>query len=169
MPVCFGGGKEGWAWIGGVWRRDYPSAPLSPMKAHLKPPRPCLRPGEEDQPDNVGKKRRLVSKDSLGEFEKLVMLAVLHLGNEAYGATIIRELEERTMRTVSAGAVYVVLRRLEKKELVTSRLGEPSPQRGGRPKRFFLVNSEGVVALRRAQEDWTAMARGLTEILGHSE
>jgi PadR family transcriptional regulator PadR len=110
-----------------------------------------------------------VSKSSLGEFEKLVMLAVLHLGREAYGATVIRELEERTKRTVSAGAVYVALRRLEKKELVTSRLGEPSPKRGGRSKRFFSVNREGVEALRRVQQDWTAMVSGLNEVLGHSE
>jgi PadR family transcriptional regulator PadR len=110
-----------------------------------------------------------VSKNSLGEFEKLVMLAVLRLGNEAYGATIIQELEERTGRTVSAGAVYVALRRLEKKALVSSHLGEPSPRRGGRPKRFFSVNPEGVEALRRAQEDWTAMARGLQEVLGQGK
>ena len=113
--------------------------------------------------------RRLVSKDSLGEFEKLVMLAVLQLGPEAYGATIIQELEERMQRTVSAGAVYVALRRLEKKALVSSRLGKASPQRGGRPKRFFSVDPEGVEALRRAQEDWTAMVSGLTEILGHGK
>jgi DNA-binding PadR family transcriptional regulator len=110
-----------------------------------------------------------VSKNTLGEFEKLVMLAVLRLGNEAYGATIIQELEERTGRTVSAGAVYVALRRLEKKALVSSHLGEPSPRRGGRPKRFFSVNSEGVEALRRAQADWAAMARGLQEILGQGK
>ncbi|MFC1791908.1 PadR family transcriptional regulator [Gemmatimonadota bacterium] len=110
-----------------------------------------------------------MSKSSLGEFEKLVMLAVLHLGHDAYGATIIQELEKRTLRTVSAGAVYVALRRLEKKELVSSCLGQPSPQRGGRPKRFFSVNHEGIEALRRAQEDWTAMVSGLKEILGHGE
>jgi len=110
-----------------------------------------------------------VSKSSLGEFEKLVMLAVLRLGSEAYGATIIEDLEERTLRTVSAGAVYVSLRRLEKKELVRSHLGAPSPQRGGRPKRFFSVTREGIEALRRAREDWMAMARGLDEILGYSE
>lgn len=108
-------------------------------------------------------------KTSLGEFEKLVMLAVLHLGQEAYGAPIIQELGERTQRTVSAGAVYVALRRLEKKGLVTSRLGKPSPHRGGRPKRFFSVNREGVEALRRAQEDWAAMVSGLQEVLGISE
>ena len=110
-----------------------------------------------------------MSKNSLGEFEKLVMLAVLHLGRQAYGATIIQELEERTTRTVSAGAVYVALRRLEKKEFVTSRLGKPNPKRGGRPKRFFSVKREGIEALRRVQEDWTAMVSGLQEVLGQGE
>ena len=107
-----------------------------------------------------------MSRDSLGEFEKLVMLAVLRLEGEAYGAPIIQELEERTGRTVSAGAVYVSLRRLEKKELVRSHLGKPSPRRGGRPKRFFSVTTDGIDALRQAQEDWTAMTRGLEEVLG---
>lgn len=106
-----------------------------------------------------------MSKTSLGEFEKLVMLAVLHLGDDAYGATIIRELEERTGRATSAGAVYVALRRLEKKGLVTSRLGSPTPRRGGRPKRFFSVHADGVEALRRASEDWAAMAAGLEATL----
>ena len=108
-----------------------------------------------------------MSKTSLGEFEKLVMLALLHLGDDAYGATIIRELEERTGRATSAGAVYVALRRMEKKGLVASRLGEPSPQRGGRPKRFFTVSGDGVEALRRAAEDWTAMMAGLEATLEH--
>lgn len=102
-----------------------------------------------------------MSRDSLGEFEKLVMLAVLHLGMDAYGATIVQELESRTGRTTSAGAVYVALRRLEDKDLVTSRLGESSPRRGGRPKRFFSVTGKGLQALRRAQEDWAAMTKGL--------
>ena len=117
------------------------------------------------QPDNVGKTRLPVSKNVLGEFEKLVMLAALHLGEEAYGAPLIRELEERTGRTISAGAVYVALRRLEKKGLVTSYLGSPTPRRGGRPKRYFSVQPGGIEALRRAQEDWTAMAHGLKEVL----
>jgi len=107
-------------------------------------------------------------RDSLGEFEKLVMLALLHLGDGAYGATIVQELEARTGRVVSAGAVYVALRRLEQKDLVASRLGEASPRRGGRPKRFFMVTTQGLEALRRAQEDWAAMTKGLDETLGRA-
>lgn len=107
-----------------------------------------------------------MSRDSLGEFEKLVMLASLHLGEGAYGAAIVRELEARTGRVASAGSVYVALRRLEKKGLVDSRLGDPSPRRGGRPKRFFTVTGKGLEALRRAREDWAAMTKGLGEALG---
>ena len=154
-----------------LWIRPQPAVrrPGSALRASLKLPRFQFRPILEDSnlTTSEKKERRLVSKSSLGEFEKLVMLAVLHLAQEAYGATIIQELEARTRRTVSAGAVYVALRRLEKKGLVTSRLGTPSPQRGGRAKRFFTVNRLGVESLRRAQEDWVAMVSGLPEILGH--
>ena len=106
-----------------------------------------------------------MSKDSLGEFERLVLLAILHLGADAYGATIIHELERRTGRTASAGAMYVALRRLERKGSVTSELGAPSPQRGGRPKRYFTVRPAGLEVLRKAQSEWVAMTRGLEEIL----
>jgi len=106
-----------------------------------------------------------VPRGSLGEFEKLVMLALLHLGDGAYGATIVQELEARTGRTASAGAVYVALRRLEEKDLVASRLGEATPRRGGRPKRFFKVTGDGLEALRRAREDWAAMMKGLDDAL----
>jgi DNA-binding PadR family transcriptional regulator len=102
-----------------------------------------------------------VTRTSLGEFEKLVMLAVLRLGAGAYGATIIQGLEERTGRTTSPGAVYVSLRRLEKKGMVSSRLGDPSPTRGGRPKRYYAVEREGILRLRQAQEDWSTMVCGL--------
>ena len=102
-----------------------------------------------------------MSRDSLGEFEKLMMLAILQLGTDAYGATILQELERRTGRTASAGAVYVALRRLEKKGMVSSEFGEPSPQRGGRPKRYFRVCEEGMEALRKAREEWDLMVEGL--------
>lgn len=106
-----------------------------------------------------------MSRSSVGDFEKLVMLAALHLAGDAYGTTILRELEERTGRNVSTGAVYVALGRLERKGLVASRVGEPSPHRGGRPKRFFSVTPEGLEALRRAQKEWSAMVRGLEDTL----
>lgn len=103
--------------------------------------------------------------ESLGEFEKLVMMAVLRLGGEAYGAGIIQELEGRTGRNAAPGAIYVALGRLEKKGMVRSRLGESNPTRGGRPKRYYAVEPEGIEALRRAQAEWKAMSDGLSPIL----
>jgi len=103
--------------------------------------------------------------DSLGEFEKLLMMAILHLGAEAYGASIINELEVRSGRSSAPGAVYVALRRLEKKGMVSSKLGESSPTRGGRPKRFYGILPDGLEALRRAQAEWKAMSDGLGPIL----
>ena len=100
-------------------------------------------------------------RDALGEFEKIVMLAILQLGKGAYGATILHEIDHRTGRTGSAGAIYVALSRLEKKRMVSSEFGEPSPERGGRPKRYFRVEAEGMKALRRSQETWEAMSAGL--------
>jgi len=106
-----------------------------------------------------------MSEKSLGEFEKLILLAILHLGPEAYGATVIQEVERRTGRTASPGAAYVALRRLERKDLVSSRLGDPSPQRGGRPKRYFAVRPAGLQTLQKAQSEWSAMTRGLEALL----
>lgn len=106
-----------------------------------------------------------MSRDTLGAFETLVLMAVLHLGEEAYGAAIIQELERRTDRSASAGAVYVAVRRLEKKGLVVSTRGRPTPGRGGRPKRLVRVTSDGLEALRAASRDWEAMARGLEGVL----
>jgi DNA-binding PadR family transcriptional regulator len=97
----------------------------------------------------------------LGEFEKLVLLAVLRLGDEAYGVTIAEELEHRTGRAIAAGAVYVALQRLERKGMVVSRLGAPSAVRGGRAKRFYALEPDGLEALRAARADWDAMAAGL--------
>ncbi len=105
-------------------------------------------------------------RETIGEFEKLVMMAVLHLGEGAYGATIIQELDRRTGRAAGAGAVYVALKRMEKKGMVTSWLGESSPHRGGRPKRYFRVRPDGVQAIKRAQEAWQAMYDGLEDVLG---
>ena len=106
-----------------------------------------------------------MSRDTLGDFEKLVLLAILRLGSDAYGAAILREIEERTGRTVTAGAVYVVLRRLEKKAVVRSEFGPPTPERGGRPKRFFHVTPHGLRSLQAARREWEAMTDGLEGLL----
>ena len=104
-------------------------------------------------------------RDMLGEFEKLLMLAIMRLANDAYGATIIREIELRTGRTVTSGAVYVALKRLEGKGFVRSEFGPPTPERGGRPKRFFQVTPYGLRALQAARREWDAMVAGLEGLL----
>jgi PadR family transcriptional regulator PadR len=85
----------------------------------------------------------------LGEFEHIIVLALLRLEDRAYGVTVRQEIELRTDREVSIGAVYATLDRLERKGYVTSYLGDPTPERGGRSKRFFRITAEGVAAVSR--------------------
>ena len=84
----------------------------------------------------------------LGEFEQLVLLAVLRLDENAYGVPIRQEIENCTGRTAAIGAVYATLDRLEQKGLVASRLADATAERGGRAKRYFHVNAEGKAALK---------------------
>lgn len=98
---------------------------------------------------------------SLGEFEQLVMFAVVRLDDDAYGASIRRELLERAGRDVSPGAIFTTLERLEARGLVTSSYGEPTQERGGRRKRFYRVKAEGRKALASSLETVMRMARGL--------
>ncbi len=97
----------------------------------------------------------------LGEFEQLVLLAVLHCGKEAYGMGVRRELLERGQRDTAIGAVYATLDRLEEKGLVTSAFSAGGPERGGRPKRCYTVNAAGRRALRRAVDTVRRMREGL--------
>ncbi|HLK63666.1 MAG TPA: helix-turn-helix transcriptional regulator [Bryobacteraceae bacterium] len=97
----------------------------------------------------------------LGEFEHLVLLAVLRLGSDAYGMRVRREIAERTGRDVSIGAVYATLERLEQKGLVSSILNDPTPERGGRAKRSFQLTGDGADAVNRAHQDLTSMQEGL--------
>jgi DNA-binding PadR family transcriptional regulator len=101
----------------------------------------------------------------LGEFEQLVLLALLRLGNGAYGASIRREIRERTRRDVPIGSVYVTLARLERKEMVVSYVGLPSKERGGRRRKHYLMNEPGQRALGRAYRALKAMAQGFEEDL----
>jgi PadR family transcriptional regulator, regulatory protein PadR len=98
--------------------------------------------------------------DTLGEFEQRILFALIHLGADAYGATIREALESRTGRPVSAGALYTALDRLEKRGLVDSRLGEPTPQRGGKRKRLYTLQPAGERALARVYESLRLMANG---------
>lgn len=99
----------------------------------------------------------------LGSLEHIVLLAVVHLGDEAYGMTVRREIEARTGRNLSIGAVYSTLERLEAKGLVSSFTGEPTMQRGGRAKRHFRVEAEGMRAIRSAQDAIQKMTAGLKQ------
>src|SRR6478735_10135082 len=87
---------------------------------------------------------------NLGEFEQLILLAILRRGDRAYGGTIRSELADRAGRTVAPGALYTALDRLETKGLIASRMSDPTPQRGGRAKRHVTVTAAGMEALTRA-------------------
>jgi PadR family transcriptional regulator PadR len=100
-------------------------------------------------------------RDYLGEFEHIVILALLRLADRAYGVTVRQEIEFRIKREVSIGAIYATLGRLEAKGYVKSRLGEPTPERGGRSKRFFRVTPKGVTAVSRTQRALQSMTEGL--------
>lgn len=97
----------------------------------------------------------------LGEFEQLVLLAVIRTGEDAYGVPIRRAILDRTGRDVSLAAVYKTLTRLEEKGLVLARVGEPTPERGGRRKRYYAVTAPGRRSLRQSVEVLRRMARGL--------
>ena len=97
----------------------------------------------------------------LGDFEQLVLLALMRLGDGAYGMTVRRELEQTADRRVSLGAIYATLDRLESKGLVRSNLGAPGGERRGRAKRFFEVEPAGLQALHTALASLDRMRKGL--------
>ena len=97
----------------------------------------------------------------VGEFEHFVLLALVRLGNGAYGAAIRREIRERTGRDASVGTVYMTLGRLEKKKMIVSYVGIPTAQRGGRRRRHYLIDAEGQKALGRAYRAFARMAEGI--------
>ena len=97
----------------------------------------------------------------LGDFEQLVLLALVRLGPDAYGATIRREIEERASRELSISAVYTTLQRLEEKGLVRSRLGDPIPERGGRRRKHVELLPAGARALKAAYAAFSGMTAGM--------
>jgi PadR family transcriptional regulator PadR len=101
------------------------------------------------------------SREYLGEFEQIVLLALLRLGKTAYGVPVRREIEQRTQRSVSVGALYSTLDRLETKGYVASWFANPTAERGGRAKRFFRVEPLGLKAVRRSQKAMATMLEGL--------
>ena len=102
-----------------------------------------------------------MDRDHLGGFEYVAILGLIRLREDAYGVTVRQEIETRTGREVSIGAVYATLDRLETKGYVRSRLGEPSPERGGRSKRFFRVTAKGMTAVNRTHNALLQLTDGL--------
>jgi DNA-binding PadR family transcriptional regulator len=103
----------------------------------------------------------------LGELEQMVLLAILQLNGQAFGTNVMSELEQRVDRKVSRGALYVTLDRLEEKGMLISTLGDPTPRRGGRPKRYLDVTPAGVAALRKSKAAWLSLWDGLDSVLEH--
>ncbi len=103
----------------------------------------------------------------LGEFEQIVLLALLRLRDQAYGMRIRQEIEERTDRSVSIGAIYATLDRMQAKGYVSSWLADPTAERGGRAKRFFKIETAGATALQRSQDALNRMLKGI-RIDGHT-
>jgi DNA-binding PadR family transcriptional regulator len=99
---------------------------------------------------------------SLGEFEHIVLLAVLRLGDQAYGVSIRKEIRTCTGREPAPGALYTTMDRLEEKGLLVSTMGDPTPERGGRAKRYFSVSAQGVKAVNRARRCYLRMWEGIT-------
>ena len=108
----------------------------------------------------------MTGREYLGNFELIVMLALLRVGEDAYGVPIAREIEERTGREVVLGSVYAALERLEGKQLVASELGEPTAERGGRAKRYFRVTSKGLREVRATQRTLKKLWQGLPQLEG---
>lgn len=102
----------------------------------------------------------------LGEFEQMVLLAVLRLRDDAYGVAILREIEARTARRLSRGAVYVTLDRLETKGYLRSRFADPRPERGGRSRRYYRIEAAGIAALKHSGRALARLWSGLEPVLG---
>ena len=103
--------------------------------------------------------------DLLGSLEQIVLLALVQLGDDAYGMTVRREIEARTGRNVSIGAIYATLERLEGKGLVSSFTGDPTPERGGRAKRYYALRPRAVDALKESRRALVALWSGLEAVL----
>lgn len=106
----------------------------------------------------------MTERGYLGEFELMILLTVLHLGDEAYGVPIARELERQRGRDVSLGSVYAALERLEGKGLVASSLGDPTPERGGKAKRYFRITKEGLRQVRDTHRVLTRLWQSIPDL-----
>jgi DNA-binding PadR family transcriptional regulator len=109
-----------------------------------------------------------MSYQTLGEFEQMVLLAIMQLDGDVYGVPIVDEIERRTGRAVARAAVYVTLRRLEQKGLISSWMSEPTPERGGKARRLVRIEAEGIRLLRESRRALDRMWSGLDPALGGS-
>src|SRR5215211_657196 len=107
----------------------------------------------------------MARRESLGEFEQIVLLAILRLGEEAYGVPIRLDIERRTGRALTVGALYRTLDRLEDKGYVSSVFSDPKPERGGRSKRYFRIKPLGLRTLRASRDALAAMWEGLDPLV----
>ncbi len=107
-----------------------------------------------------------MARDVLGGFELQVLLAVMRLGDDAYGVPIADAIEEASGREINPGSIYITLDRLEEKGLVTSRVGESTPERGGRAKTYFRTTGKGVRAVRQAQRTLMRLWSGVPALHG---
>jgi len=108
----------------------------------------------------------MTKRDQLGIFELMVILVLVRLGDNAYGVPICEELEKRTGREAAVGSVYAALERLEHKGFVTSELGEPTSERGGRAKKYFRLTARGLKEVRETQRSLVKLWQGLPELQG---
>jgi DNA-binding PadR family transcriptional regulator len=107
----------------------------------------------------------VIDVSALGEFEQVVLLAILRLGDEAYAVSVRDEILQCTGRDVSRGSIYITLDRLETKGYLKSRLADPTPERGGRAKRYYALRPRAVEALKESRRALVALWRGLEGVL----
>ncbi len=106
----------------------------------------------------------MAKRQFLGGFELLVLLALIRLGDDAYGVPISEAIEQSSGREVSIGSVYITLERLSEKGLVSSRVGEPTAERGGRAKTYFRITAKGLREVRQAQRTLTTLWKGVPQL-----
>lgn len=125
-----------------------------------------MAPGLRPRRNLINSFEEMAARDYLGNFELMILLAIMRIDGEAYGVPIADEIEATTGRTVVLGSVYAALDRLEGRGLVTSRLGEPKPERGGRAPRLFRITAAGLREVRATQQALTTLWRGLPQMKG---
>jgi DNA-binding PadR family transcriptional regulator len=108
----------------------------------------------------------MAKREFLGGFELLVLLALIRLGEDAYGVPISEAIEDSSGRDVALGSVYLTLERLERNGLVSSRLGEPTAERGGRAKTYFRITAKGLREVRQARRTLLSLWKGVPQLAG---